>query len=80
MTLEKITTLAIVPNEKERDAIKTIDFMLRTLQSAGEGMRLVSAETGEVVDIDELSRIRGIITAFIQNRCWEVQVIEEEEE
>ena len=78
MTLEKISTLAIVPNEEEREAIETVNFMLHALQSAGEGMRLVSVETGEVVDIDELARVRGIISAFIQNRCWEVQMAETE--
>jgi hypothetical protein len=74
MTFEKTIALAIIPNEEERVAIETVDSMLRTLQNAGGGMRLISAETGEIVDINELARIRGIITAFIQNRCWTVEL------
>ena len=41
----------------------------------GEGVELVNTETGEVIIMEEISRVRGILTGLLNGSTWKVDTI-----
>ena len=41
----------------------------------GEGIELVNTETGEVITMEEISRVRGILTGLLNGLIWKVDII-----
>lgn len=64
MTRETVVTMEV--NKEERFAISMVDVILRNIQDAfPQDCGFESMETGEIFDIAELSRVRGILGALI---------------
>lgn len=75
MTIEKHVTFTFEPDCGEAEAIETVDSFLNQVYEKLKGdKRIVSLDTGECIDIDELCRVRGILSAFIERtHHWEVE-------
>lgn len=64
MTRETVVTMKV--NKEERFAISMVDVILRNIQDAfNENCSFESMDTGEIFDVRELSRVRGILGALI---------------
>lgn len=75
MTIEKHVTFTFEPDCGEAEAIETVDFFLNQVYDRlKDSKRIVSLDTGERIDIDELCRVCGILSAFIERvHHWEVE-------
>lgn len=63
LSVEEITTL-----EQASDILHTIQTTF------GEKLDLTSTETGEVVSVSELARVRGILSCFTDNRIFQYSI------
>ena len=64
MTRETIVTMKV--NKEERFAISMVDVILRNIQDAFHpGCGFENMETGEIFDVEELARVRGILGALV---------------
>ena len=73
MRVEKTNVKAIVLEIEEYQAMeKVIEVMEELERKFGTENSLMSAETGEIVGIAELPRVRGILDALRNHRCWEI--------
>ena len=63
LSVEEITTL-----EQASDILHTIQTTF------GEKLDLTSTETGEVVSVSELARVRGIHSCFTDNRTFQYSI------
>ena len=60
-------------NNKELNAIRIIDDMLEDLQlKFSEETTLVSVTTGEAIELNEIWRMRGILSSLVSNAYWDV--------
>lgn len=61
----------------EDQMMKDIDEMLgefiTSVEYLGEDRALISLTTGEVVRMDELRKVRGILEALYNTACWTVE-------
>ena len=75
MTIEKHVTFTFEPDCGEAEAIETVNsFLQPACNRLKDDKRIVSLDTGECIDIDELCRVRGILSAFIEHvHHWEVE-------
>lgn len=75
MTIEKHTVITIEPDQHEAESLCIVDNFFRELQDQiGERNILISLNTGEAIEINELARVRGIISAFYErHHHWEVE-------
>lgn len=61
---------------EEYESLVTAEMVLEEIyNSFGKFAELVNPATGEVVMMNELPRVRGILSAFTENESWEVKVI-----
>ena len=73
MRVKKANVKAIVLEIEEYQAMEKVCEVLEELeQRFGSENSLMSAEDGELVGIAELPRVRGILDAFRNHRCWEI--------
>ena len=73
MRVEKTNVKAIVLEIEEYQAMEKVIEVLEELEHKfGTENSLMSAETGEIVGIAELPRVRGILDALRNHRCWEI--------
>ena len=77
MTINSIATpipFTISMYSSEQECFKTvynsINDLLRYLEKRGV-TRMVCTDTGELIEIDELIRVRGIIDGFTRRNHWE---------
>ena len=74
MRTMKVNAVAAVFELEELKAMETTKKALEELvHHIGEDNTLMSTETGEIVGMAELARVFGILDAFIEHRCWEIQ-------
>lgn len=72
MTIQ--TTIQITPSVADASAILRTNQMLSSLIAYfGEDTNLINSETGEIVEISELPRVLGILSAFIESNNWEIR-------
>jgi hypothetical protein len=72
MTIQ--TTIQIAPSCEEIASIQRIESLLRAVHAYfGEDATLINSETGEVVEINELPRVLGILSAFAESNNWEIR-------
>ena len=73
MRVEKTNVKAIIIEIEEYQAMEKVIEVLEELEHKfGTENSLMSAETGEIVGIAELPRVRGILDAFRNHMCGEV--------
>lgn len=69
-----VTLLTPILSEEEVAALKKSEDLIGNIQSMfKDDTILVSVETGEVVTIEELARVRGVINAFFRQQHWKVE-------
>ena len=64
---------AIVLTEKEKEILKKADELLEEIyRQVEDKYRLQNWETGELIDVAEIPRVRGIIGGLAECRDWEI--------
>lgn len=68
------TVMTLTLSMEDYDALVHVDELLKKVQdSFDENQYLMSVDSGELVHINELGRVRGIIGAFSQYRAWYIR-------
>lgn len=81
-----VVTMELNPTNNEVSAICTVDNMICDLldrfKNSTTKFDLMNTETGEVIQIEELERIRSIFSGILKtkNNQWEVVSAEKETE
>lgn len=66
----------IIPTEEEIAVLQRADAILADIvkllgfANNHSSYRLMSPMTGEIIDIDEIKRARGILSGIVDNRSW----------
>ncbi len=72
MTIQ--TTIQTAPSYDDIATIKKTESILRAVHAYfGEDATLINSETGEVVEMNELPRVFGILAAFAESTNWEIR-------
>lgn len=73
MTTKTTMIHELILNEEELKAIEVLEPMLAEIQNHfGEVNILQAVETGEVVEVEEIARVRGILGFLYAHRAVEV--------
>ena len=74
MKIEKASNIRINQlSMEDHDALKVVEELLVKMTNYyGEGITLMSPNTGEVIQIEELARVRGILGFIQENRAVEI--------
>ena len=74
MKIEKASNIRINQlSVEDHDALKVVEELLvKMTKYYGEGITLMSPNTGEVIQIEELARVRGILGFIQENRAVEI--------
>ena len=68
------TTIQITPSVADTSAILRTNQMLTALIAYfGEDTTLINSETGEIIEMNELPRILGVLSAFTEPNNWEIR-------
>ena len=68
------TTIQITPSVADTSAILRTNQMLTALIAYfGEDTNLINSETGEIIEMNELPRILGVLSAFTEPNNWEIR-------
>ena len=68
------TTIQITPSVADASAIRHTNQMLSALIAYfGEDTNLINSETGEIIEMNELPRILGVLSAFLEPNNWEIR-------
>ena len=68
------TTIQITPSVADASAILRTSQMLTSLIAYfGEDANLINSETGEIIEMNELPRILGVLSAFTEPNKWEIR-------
>ena len=68
------TTIQITPSVADASAILRTNQMLTALIAYfGEDTNLINSETGEIIEMNELPRILGVLSAFTEPNNWEIR-------
>lgn len=77
LQVEKITAIYPAFSPAENSMMMKIDNLLgRFIEELGdpdEDVMLVSQSTGEVISIDEIRRVRGVLDALYRTCVWKVE-------
>ena len=71
----KIDTIVHIIPEKISSYENILEELGEMQEIFGEGIELVNTETGEVITMEEISRVRGILTGLLNGLSWKVDVI-----
>lgn len=77
MTINSVATpipFTISMYSDEQECFKTVDDSIRQLYNYLEKRgvtRMVCTDTGELIEMDELIRVRGILDGLIRRNHWE---------
>lgn len=73
MRTERVKGVATIFELEELEAMAKVSEALEELERRiGVENTLMSLETGEIVGIAEIARVRGVLDALHKWRCWEV--------
>jgi hypothetical protein len=70
---KKIYELKATSKQKEALAI-VLDMLTETQNTFGRVCELTSTSTGEVIEVEELARVKGILSGLLDNSDWEVEI------
>lgn len=71
----KLDTIAYIIPEKISSYENILEELGEMQEIFGEGVELVNTETGEVITMEEISRVRGILTGLLNGLIWKVDTI-----
>ena len=72
--------MSFTPNltNQEDAALRIADWVIKEIQSLfADDVYMVSEETGEVINIEELARVRGVIDAFYHTKKFTAYISED---
>jgi hypothetical protein len=69
---EKIIRIALTLAERE-DFESVYDVLADIMLSCGKRNKLISVETGEVIGMDEIPRVLGILSGFMNCSAWTLE-------
>lgn len=69
---EKIIRIALTLDERE-DFESVYEALVDIMHSCGKRNKLVSVETGEVIGMDEIPRVLGILSGFMGYSAWTLE-------
>lgn len=76
MTITETTVKNINLTAEEYESLCATEQILEEIyNSFGHFVEVVNPTTGEVVMMNELPRVRGILSAFTGNSSWEVKLV-----
>ncbi len=61
----------IMLSENEIECLRKTDKILREIQTQLKEGEYMSVDTGEIFDVAELGRVRGVLDAFTRNYLFE---------
>ena len=74
MTISNVNLVRINTTFEERDALTTASTLLAFVQNNFDNDAcLMAGETGEIIIVEELARVRAILDFFIEYNLIEVQ-------
>lgn len=71
----KLNTIAHIIPEKISSYENLLEELGEMQEIFGGGVELVNTETGEVIIMEEISRVRGILTGLLNGSTWKVDTI-----
>lgn len=75
MRTEKVHAIAIIHSFEDHAAMEHTETILEELLNKfGRETILMSTETGEIIQMEEIPRILGILSALREHRCWTVEI------
>lgn len=83
MTLNIANFATISITDKELQTLQEATQLIKKMEQALELRhtdRIIRSDTGEVIELDELMRVSGILDAFNESRTYWHQYTNEEEE
>lgn len=76
--IKKMNIVEIQLTEKEINSIRTVSKILEELhQDFSQYIDLQAVETGEIVSINEIPRVLGILSCFESYRGFEIKIRKE---
>ena len=74
MEIKKERIIRIGLTLAEREEFESVyDALADIMLSCGKRNKLISVETGEVIDMDEIPRVLGILSGFIDHSAWTLE-------
>lgn len=74
MTISNVNLVRVNTTFEERDALTTASTLLAFVQNNfDDDACLIAGETGEIIIVEELARVRAILDFFIEHNLIEVQ-------
>lgn len=76
ITEKKIIRTRVELDKDERDILREVNrilFCIQDMMTENDADEMISLSTGEVIERDELSRLRGIIGGLLSNNKWELK-------
>lgn len=76
--IERIISFTPNLTNQEDAALRVADCVIKEIQSLfADDVYMVSEETGEVINIEELARVRGVIDAFYHTKKFTAYISED---
>ena len=72
ITEQTITLFELSP-EEEKALFTTYEILLEIGHRYNKYRAISNFNTGEIIEIDELPRVRGIVSAILEEDIWEVK-------
>ena len=69
---EKIIRVALTLDER-KEFKSVYDAFADIMLSCGKRNKLISVETGEVISMDEIPRVLGILSGFMDHSAWTLE-------
>ena len=74
MEIKKENIIKVALTLDEREEFESVyDALVDIMHSCGKKNKLVSVETGEVIGMEEIPRVLGIISGFMEHMAWTLQ-------
>ena len=75
MSMQKVNAIATNLSFEDHAAIEHVETILQDLlDNLGKMTTIVSTETGECIQMEEIPRVLGILSALREYRCWTVEI------
>lgn len=71
MKVTKESAITIGLTLKEKEEIQSVyDILKNIMIDCGKLHKLISMQSGEVIGMDEIPRVLGILSGFIESNAW----------
>ena len=78
MEIKKENIIKVALTLDEREEFESVyDALVDIMHSCGKKNKLVSVETGEVIGMEEIPRVLGIISGFMEHMAWTLQWVQD---